>query len=77
MYGDRIKALRKDKKITQNDLAKILNLTQDSISLWEKNKRLPDTPYIILLAMYFGVSSDYLLGLEDETGAKVYQSLKK
>lgn len=74
MHGERIKELRKEKNLTQSDLAKILNVTQDSISLWEKNKRLPDTPYIVLLAMYFGVSSDYLLGLEDETGAKVYNN---
>lgn len=74
MHGERIKELRKEKNLTQSDLAKILNVTQDSISLWEKNKRLPDTPYIVLLAMYFGVSSDYLLGLEDETGAKAYNN---
>lgn len=74
MYGERLKELRKEKGLTQNDLAKVLNVTQDSISLWEKNKRLPDTPYIILLAKFFGVSADYLLGLEDETGAKTYVS---
>ena len=44
MYGERLKELRKEKGLTQNDLAKVLNVTQDSISLWEKNKRLPDTP---------------------------------
>lgn len=70
--GERIKDLRTEKKLTQTELAQALNITQDSISLWEKNKRIPDTIYIILLAKFFSVSSDYLLGLEDESGAKTY-----
>ncbi len=70
--GTRIKELRKDKNLTQNQLATFLNVTQDSISLWEKGKRIPDTQYVVLLAVYFDVTADYLLGLEDETGAKTY-----
>lgn len=68
MCGIRIKDLRKERNITQSDLAKILNVTQDSISLWEKNKRVPDTQYIIQLADYFEVSTDYLLGRSDDFG---------
>lgn len=68
MCGIRIKDLRKERNITQSDLAKILNVTQDSISLWEKNKRVPDTQYIIQLANYFEVSTDYLLGRSDDFG---------
>ncbi len=70
--GIKIKELRTERKLTQNELATALNITQDSISLWEKGKRIPDTQYVVLLAMYFDVSADYLLGLEDETGAKTY-----
>lgn len=68
MYGNRLKELRKEQNITQSNLAKILNVTQDSISLWEKNKRVPDTQYIIQLADYFNVSADYLLGRCDDFG---------
>lgn len=68
MYGNRLKELRKEQNITQSNLAKILNVTQDSISLWEKNKRVPDTQYIIQLADYFNVSADYLLGRSDDFG---------
>lgn len=64
--GNKIKYLRNDKQLTQNQLANILNVTQDSISLWERGKRIPDTQYIYFLAKFFNVSSDYLLGLEDE-----------
>ena len=66
LIGKRIKELRIEKNVTQKELAKSLNLTQDSISLWENNKRIPDTMYIILLCNYFNVSADYLLGLKNE-----------
>lgn len=68
MCGDIIKELRKEWGITQSDLAKIVNVTQDSISLWEMNKRVPDTQYIILLADYFNVTVDYILGRSDDFG---------
>ena len=58
LIGKRIKELRIEKNVTQKELAKSLNLTQDSILLWENNKRIPDTMYIILLCNYFNVSAD-------------------
>ena len=63
--GNRIKIERTAKKISQSELAGVLGITQDSISLWETGKRLPDTQYIVLLCKYFEITSDYLLGLED------------
>ena len=64
--GKRIKELRKELDYTQNKLAQVLGVTQDSISLWESGKRIPDTQYIIALAKFFNVTSDYLLGLSDD-----------
>ncbi len=69
--GDIIKTERWNKNWTQKDLATLLGVTQDSISLWEKNKRLPDTNYIILLSKIFETSTDYLLGLEDDFSTKI------
>lgn len=69
--GLKIKELRIETELTQGELAKVLGITQDSISLWEKGKRIPDTPYIAKLAEYFGVSADYLLGLSDDLGAPI------
>ena len=63
--GHIIKELRKEKKLTQEGLAAVLGVTQDSISLWELDKRLPDTLYIVEMAKLFEVTSDYLLGLSD------------
>lgn len=64
--GKRIKELRKEMDCTQNKLADVLGITQDSISLWENGKRIPDTQYIVALAQFFDVTSDYLLGLSND-----------
>lgn len=66
IIGQRIKELRNELDITQNKLADVLGVTQDSISLWENGKRVPDTQYIIVLAKFFDVTSDYILGLSDD-----------
>lgn len=56
--------------LTQTELANFLNTTQDTISLWEREKSNPDIEQLIKLALFFDVSTDYLLGLEDEDGHK-------
>ena len=50
--------------MTQRELAEIIGVTQDSVSLWEKGKRLPATEHIIALCKFFKISADYLLGLD-------------
>lgn len=62
--GKIIKELRLEQKLTQTELARILNTTQDTISLWELGKSYPDILSVIALAKLFNVTSDYLLGLE-------------
>ena len=69
-----LKELRTEKGLTQGELASNLGITQDSISLWEKGKRLPDTQYIVRLSDFFGVSTDYLLGRSDDLGYVTVQS---
>ena len=64
-FGVILKELRKEKKLTQTELAQFLCTTQDSISLWELGKSYPDIPTLIKIAKFFDVSSDYLLGLEN------------
>lgn len=54
-----------NKNMKQEELAQLIGVTQDSISLWENGKRIPDTQYIILLCKALDISADYLLGLED------------
>ena len=60
-----IKELRKEKGLSQEKLAAVLGVTQDSISLWELDKRIPDTLYVVEMAKLFDVTTDYLLGLSD------------
>ena len=62
--GKIIRELRLEKHLTQTELAQKLNTTQDSISLWELGKSLPDIATLVKLSKFFHVSTDYLLGLE-------------
>lgn len=66
MIGDRICELRKDNGMTQDDLAKYLNVTRASISNYEKGVNEPSLQIIIKLSKLFNVSSDYLLELTKE-----------
>ena len=64
-FGAILKELRKEKNLTQTELAKFLCTTQDTISLWELRKSYPDVLMLIKIAKFFGVTCDYLLGLEN------------
>lgn len=59
---NRIKFLREEKKIYQKDLAKLLNVSVPAINYYENEKRAMDTKTASILANYFDVSIDYLLG---------------
>ena len=61
---NRLKQLRIKKNIKQQDLAKALNVTKQSVSNWENNKRLPDVNTLIKLADFYNCSLDYLVGRE-------------
>ncbi|MCT3586966.1 XRE family transcriptional regulator [Levilactobacillus brevis] len=60
--GSRIRELRKDKKLTQEQLGKVLNVSKASISGYENETREPDSKSLVKIAEYFDVSLDYLLG---------------
>jgi transcriptional regulator with XRE-family HTH domain len=61
----RIKELREEKGLSARQLAKALNVSDRAIQRWEKEQRVPNADAVILLAQYFKISADYLLGLED------------
>ena len=63
--GERIKEIRNESKLNQSEFGKSISVSQDTVSLWEKGKSLPNTEYVILICRRYGVSADYLLGLED------------
>ncbi len=61
MIADKIKTLRQKRGITQAELAKKLGVTRAGVNAWEMGISVPSTQYIIKLADYFTVSTDYLL----------------
>lgn len=63
-FGERLKSLRIEKNIGQVELANALGVSKGVISLWENNLREPSMSNIKVIAIYFGVTSDYLIGLE-------------
>lgn len=64
-FAERLKELRKEAGLSQDQLAKQVGLTHTAIGLWEQNKRTPNLDAVILLAQFFRVSLDYIAGLED------------
>jgi len=65
MFGIKLKELRIEKGLTQQQLAEQLGYNQSMISFWEKEVNEPTESAIRKAAQFFGVSTDYLLGLED------------
>ena len=59
------KKLRKEKGLTQVELAKILHVNQSTPSKWEKDIAIPDPVMLKQLSSFYGVSVDYLLGRTD------------
>lgn len=61
-FGDLLAELRQDRGLTQSELGKVISVTSGTISNYEHGFHLPDLEKLVLLADYFGVSTDYLLG---------------
>jgi transcriptional regulator with XRE-family HTH domain len=64
--SERLKLLRKQRKLTQRELAIKLNTSPSRIALYETGDRNPDPEMINILADFFDVSADYLLGRVDD-----------
>ena len=59
--GERIKESRKQKSLTQQELAEKLNVTRSAISNWEVGRNYPDLDLIIQISELFGITLDQLL----------------
>ena len=64
IFYERLKELRIEKGIGQIELAKAVNVSKGIISLWENGLREPNMSSLIVIAKYFKVSIDFLVGLE-------------
>ena len=65
MFGDRLKALRIDNDLTQEELAEKLHINRSTLSNYENLGREPSYILLIEISNYFNVSIDYLLGKTD------------
>ena len=60
--GERLAALRKEKAVSQAEMARLLNMGQSTIAMYERNRRRPDPATLEKLADFFDVAADFLLG---------------
>lgn len=64
-FSERLKELRQEKNISTRTLASAIGVSNSIISKWEKGQRTPSIDNLYSLAVYFGVSADFLIGLSD------------
>jgi transcriptional regulator with XRE-family HTH domain len=77
MFGDELKRLRKQRKMSQIDLADRLNVSQSTITSWENGTRRPDIEMLPVIADLFGVTTDELYGIESGEGDKELWELRE
>ena len=70
MFGENLKTLRKNKGITQEELAARLNVVRQTVSKWEKDQSVPDAEMLAKLAEIFEVPVSQLLGSRIESDAQ-------
>lgn len=58
--GDRIKALRKELKLTQQEFADAINIQRGAVASWEVKRTVPNTPSLSLICREFGVNREWL-----------------
>lgn len=80
-FKDRIKKLRIDKKMTQQELGNIFGLTSTGISYWESGKAIPNMEMMTKISNFFDVTIDYLMGNtelnEEDEGMILFRKAEK
>lgn len=64
--GDRLRKLRMENHLRQDQVARLVGVERSSVSLWEGNLRQPSYTTLVRLANLYGVTTDYLLGRVDD-----------
>lgn len=75
--GEKIRKLRSERHITQEALAKYLNISYQAVSKWEQNITSPDLSLIPYIAKYFDITTDELLGVNSFIQKEPYTRLEK
>ncbi|WP_404387564.1 helix-turn-helix domain-containing protein [Ligilactobacillus animalis] len=76
MIGNKIRDLRKEKKLSQSELGKLIGVSQTTVTAWETGRAEPASTYIKKLADFFNVSADYLLGRPEKKSSNEDQKSK-
>ena len=71
--AEKIKQLRKDNNMTQEDLAEKINVSRQTISKWETNIAIPDADNIVAISKLFNITTDELLDYKVQTVQKKKQ----
>lgn len=66
MLGENIRRLRQERGLNQEELGRRVGASKQSVSNWENGNIVPSIDLLLRLADFFGVSTDYLLGREDQ-----------
>lgn len=73
VFKQRLMELRKDNNLNQRELARAIEVSQVAICKWEQGYSLPNIDVLYRLCRYFNVTSDYLLGLENDDGSRAIE----
>ena len=76
IFKDRLKELRKELNLTQEEFAQKIGYTRTAISAWEIGRNEPSNDDMVKLANYFNVSTDYLLGKSDIRNPEEIKNVK-
>ncbi len=66
ILAERLRLLRKERKLTQEEFARFMGLSTGCYQRYELNEREPSASQIVDFSKYFDVSADFLLGLSDQ-----------
>jgi len=75
--GQNLKNFRKARNLTQEEVAKHLGISFQSISKWERNDGYPDITMLPALARYYGVTIDELIGMNEIESAKALEEINR
>ncbi len=70
-FGKRLRELRKEKGLTQKQLASLIRVQGSIVSFYELGDRIPSPEVLIKLAGVFNVTTDYLLGIEKKESVDI------
>ena len=68
MFGPILRQLRREQKLTQSELGKVLHISESTVGMYERGKREPDLETLAAIADYFDVSTDFLIGRTKKEG---------